>query len=545
MSLLIAASALLALAGALVLYLGLERAGPGGMPLAVLRAVAWAGVAALLVDPGCRKGVVPPTVLLDGSRSMEDVRGDARWGAAQDSARRLAAGGPVILFGGTPVAWHPGARPAALTSRLLPALREALARGGPVVVVTDGEIDDAASLPPDAMRAARVVVLPRPRPADAAVAAVGLPAVISAGDTATAEIEVTSAGALPRDSATVELREEGRPAGRQRIGLAAGHVRAAVRFVPAAPPAGDRALRRYEARVTGWAADADPRDDAASTAAAVTRAAAVVLLSASPDYDFRSLAGTLRSARAAPVRSFVRVAGGPWRDAVSLAPVTADALRAAVERADLVVAHGPDSAVRAVAALAKRSTWAWATGAGAVAGDWYVSGEPAPSPVGAALSGVPAESLPPLTALRPARADSAGWTALPARAGRRGVTRPVLAGLERGGRRTVAVLGAGLWRWAAKGGIAAEAYRAVVLGTTDWLLARGATDDAGVQALRDSLARGTAERLPRRPVLVSQPGAGTVAAVERVPLQQRPWVFGAVLVALCLEWIARRRKGMR
>jgi len=543
-SLLIVASALLALGGALVLYLVLERAGPGGAPLAVLRAVAWAGVAALLMDPGCRGGAVPPTVLLDGSLSMEDVHGDARWEAAQDSARRLAAGGPVILFGGTPVAWHPGARPTAITSRVLPALREALARGGPVVIVSDGEIDDAASLPPDALHAAHVVVLPRPRLADAAVAAIRLPAVIAAGDTATAEVEVTSAGALPRDSATVELREEGRPVGRLRIGLAVGDARARVRFVPA-PPVGDRALRRYEARVTGWAADADPRDDAAATAAAVTRAAAVVLLSASPDYDFRWLAGTLRSARAVPVRSFVRVADGPWRDAVSFAPVTADALRAAVERADLVVAHGPDSAVRVVAALARRSTWAWTTGPGAVVGDWYVSAEPAPSPVGAALSGVSTESLPPLTAVRPVTADSAGWTALPARAGRRGAARPVLAGTERGGRRAVALLGTGLWRWAAKGGVSAEAYRAVVLGLTDWLLARGATDDAGVQALRDSLSRGAAERLPRRAFLAPQAGEGSAAAVARVPLQQRPWVFGAVLVALCLEWIARRRKGMR
>ncbi|MGD0483831.1 MAG: hypothetical protein ABSB58_04150, partial [Gemmatimonadales bacterium] len=253
MSLLIVTSALVALGGALVLYLVLERAGPGGVPLAVLRAVAWAGVAALLVDPGCRRGVVLPTVLLDASLSMEDVHGDARWVAAQDSARRLAAGGPVILFGGTPVAWRPGARPSAVTSFLLPALKDALARGGPVVVVSDGEIDDAAFLPRDAMRAAHVVVIPRPRLADAAVAAVHLPAVVPAGDTATAEIEVTSAGARARDSATVELREEGRAVGRQRIGLAAGTLRAQVRFVPAAP-AGDRALRRYEARLTGWAA---------------------------------------------------------------------------------------------------------------------------------------------------------------------------------------------------------------------------------------------------------------------------------------------------
>jgi hypothetical protein len=542
-SLLIVVAALLALGGALVLYLGLERAGPGGVPLAVLRAVAWAGVAALLVDPGCRHGTVPPTVLLDGSRSMEDVGGDARWRAAEDSARRLAAGGPVVVFGGTPVAWRPGARPTAATSLLLPALREAASRGGPVVIVTDGEVDDATALPADVMRAARIVVLPRPRLPDAALAGVRLPAVLAAGDTASAEVDVVGSGATPRDSATVELREEGRVVGRRRVGLAAGSVRATVRFVPA-PPSGDRALRRYQALVTGWRRDADPRDDAAATAAAVSRTPAVVLVSESPDWDFRRLTEVLRSARATPVRSFVRVAEGPWRDATTLAQVREDAVRAALLRADLVVAHGPEVAVRDAIRLAPRSTWTWVTGPGAASGDWYVTPEPSASPVGAVLSGVAADSLPPLAAVRPAPKDSTAWTAVRARAGRRGVAQPVLVGGTRDGRHWVEVLGSGLWRWGAKGGVAAEAYRSVVLGLADWLLERGAPDDAGVQALRDSLSRGASERLPRPPVLAPQAGTA-VGAAERVPLQQRPWVYGAILVALSLEWIARRRRGMR
>jgi hypothetical protein len=84
----------------------------------------------------------------------------------------------------------------------------------------------------------------------------------------------------------------------------------------------------------------------------------------------------------------------------------------------------------------------------------------------------------------------------------------------------------------------------VVLGLADWLLERGAADDGGVAALRDSLARGASERLPRAPILAPQ--AGSVAgASRRVPLQQRPWVYAVVLAALSLEWIARRRRGMR
>ena len=276
----------------------------------------------------------------------------------------------------------------------------------------------------------------------------------------------------------------------------------------------------------------------------VGRAAAVVLVSESPDWDSRRLTEVLRSARATPVRSFVRVAEGPWRDATTLAPVREDAVRAALARADLVVAHGPEGAVRDAIRAARRSTWLWVTGPGAESGDWYVSPEPSASPLGAALSGVVADSLPPLTAVRPAPTDSAAWTALRARTGRRGAARPVLVGGTRDGRHWVEVLGAGLWRWGAKGGVAAEAYRSIVLGLADWLLERGAADDAGVQALRDSLARGTSERLPRRPVLAAQAGTA-VRAAERLPLQQRPWVYGAILTALSLEWIARRRRGMR
>jgi hypothetical protein len=536
-------AALLALGGALVLYLAVERSGRPGVPLALLRALAWAGVAALLVDPGCRGRPAAPTVLLDASLSMTDPAGDGRWRAALDSARRLAAGGPVVLFGVAPVAWREGARPAAPASRLLPALRDALSRGGPIVVVTDGAVDDAAALPPDALRAARIVVLPRPAANDAGIAGVDLPAVLVAGDTAVAVVTVVSAGATPADSATVEFREAGRLAGRLRVPLGGGAVTANVRFVPAAAGA-DRAVRRYEARVTGWRRDADPRDDAFLSAAAVTREAAVVLLSESPDYDFRALAHALRSARAMPVRSFVRVTDGPWRDAASLAPVGEAAVRAAAQ-ATLLVAHGSAAAVTRLAALGRRSVWRWVTGPGAQAGDWYVASEQTASPVSGALAGVPAESLPPLAALRAAPENPAAWTAILVRQGRRGPARPLLVGETRDGRRSVWVQGSGLWRWPSKGGMAEEAYRALVLGVADWLLERRAEDESGVGALRDSLARGVAEFLPRRATLAAQPGAGARGVGERRPLQQRPWVFGAILAALSMEWVVRRRRGMR
>jgi hypothetical protein len=543
---LIIVTTLVALGGALLLYLGLERSGPAGVPLALIRALAWAGVVALLLDPGCRGKPPAPTVLLDASLSMGDASSDARWRAAVDTALRLAAGGPVVLFGVTPASWREGARPAAPSSRLLPALREALSRGGPIVVVTDGEVDDVAALPADAMRAARVMVLPRPAAADAGIAGMDLPGILVAGDTAVAQVAVASAGGTSADSATVELREEGRTAGRTRVPLGGGATRASVRFVPA-PASADRSIRRFEARLTGWRRDADPRNDTFRTAAAVTREAAVVLLSESPDYDFRVLAHTLGSAHATPVRSFVRVTDGPWRDAATLAPVGDAAVRGAAGQATLLVVHGPEAAVARLAGLGRRSVWRWVTGpgGGAQSGDWYVAAEQTASPVSGPLAGVPAESLPPLAAMRAAPGDSAAWTAVLARLGRRGPARPLLVGDARDGRRSVSVLGSGLWRWTSKGGVAEEGYRALVLGIADWLLERRAEDDAGVQVLRDSLSRGVREYLPRRPTLSAQAGGGERGAAERTPLQQRPWVFGAILAALCVEWVVRRRRGMR
>jgi len=540
---LIIVTTLVALGGALVLYLAVERSGPAGVPLALLRALAWAGVAALLVDPGCRGKPPAPTVLLDASLSMSDASGDARWRAAVDTARHLAAGGPVVLFGATPASWRAGARPVAASSRLLPALREALSRGGPIVVVTDGEVDDAAALPSDAMRAARVVVLPRPAASDAGVAGVDLPVVLVAGDTVAALVAVASTGATSADSATVELRELGRTVGRTRVALGGGATRASVRFVPSRATA-DRSLRHFEARLTGWPRDADPRDDALRTAAAVTREAAVVLLSESPDYDFRALAHTLRSADATPVRSFVRVTDGPWLDAATLSPVGDAAVRAAGQ-ATLLVAHGPEAAVARLAGLGRRSVWRWVTGPGAQSGDWYVATEQTASPVGGLLAGVPAESLPPLVTVRAAPVDSAAWTAVLARLGRRGQARPLLVGEVRDGRRSVSVLGSGLWRWTSKGGVAEEGYRALVLGVADWLLERRAEDDAGVRALRDSLSSGVTEYLPRRAGLSSQAGSLVRGVGERVPLQRRPGVFVLILAAISLEWAVRRRRGMR
>lgn len=540
---------------ALALYLGLERVGPMGIPLALLRAASWGALAALLVNPSCRRagrGGAGTTVLLDQSLSMTDPAGDARWRAAVDSAKALAGrGGRVVLFGAEPRVFDEAARPVAAASRLGPALREAAARGGPIAVVTDGAIDDPAALPGDLLRRARVVLLARAAGRDAGVAGLDLPAALRAGDTATATVDVIAAGTSAPDSVTVELLERGRPVARERLGLGAGGaLRRDLRFVPA-PAASDREVRRYEVRLAGLIGDVEPRDDARASLAEVSRGSAIVLLTDSPDWDSRALATALAATAGVPLRAWVRVGkGGAWHDARTLRPRDDVTVRGEASRAALVIAHGTEDGVEQMARLGRRAVWRWVTAPRsgvALLGDWYVAAPDLGSPVGGALASAPPESLPPLEAVSEPGAESGptAWVALAAQLDRRGRPRPVVQGAEVGGLRVVTVSGAGLWRWASRGGVAAEAYRALVASLTDWLLEERPGAQGSLAAARDSLARGQAEFLPRPPLLRAQPGVAAEAEWEPVPLRHAGWVYGLALGALVLEWVARRRQGLR
>ncbi len=547
---------LAAVGAALALYLLVERAGAGSLPLAALRAAAWGALAALLVDPGChaRAGAMPPVVLLDHSLSMSDPGeapgGGGRWQAALDSARAIAGrGGLIIHFGPDPAPFRDGARADAPATRLLPAWKEAASFGGPVAVVTDGEIDDARDLPADFVRGARVVVLPRPARSDAGVAAFDLPLALRAGDTATATVTVAASGTAPADTATLELLEGARTVARMRIALGGGGTfRRELRFVPAPPagPGAEREVRRYVARVSGVPDDAEPRDDARASLALVTRGSTIALFSDSPDWDFRALASVLAATSGVPVRAFVHVSAGPWRDAARLVTVPQREVEDAARSATLVVVHGTAPGAAAILALARRNVWMWTRGRGSAApGDWYVAPAGAASPLGAVLAGVPPDSLPPLEALWDAPADSGEWTGLVALLARRGRPRPVIVGFEGAGRRTVRMLGSGLWRWAGKGGVAAAGYGTLVAAAANWLLEEGPHEAQDLQVRRDSLGRGVDELLPRPRTLGSQPGSPIVAAGQSEPMRREPWVYAAALAALLAEWIARRRRGLR
>jgi len=259
----------------------------------------------------------------------------------------------------------------------------------------------------------------------------------------------------------------------------------------------------------GWSAlevrlegvpDSEPRDDARLYVVELSSAPKVVVLAAPPDWDLRFLARTLGDVARVPLRMFVQPEkGAPWREAVTLTPVAPDEVRRALAGARLVVLGGDPGALGRLSGTA--AVLRWSSGA-AEAGDWYAA-PPAASPLSFALAGVTWDSLPPLAALAPTTPDSSTVVALTARLARRGPARPVLLLTERAGQRRVDIAGAGLYRWAFRGGASEEAYRALVAALAEWLLEGDGGKGRGEKVLPEArvVANG-------RPIVWRWTGAG-------------------------------------
>jgi hypothetical protein len=436
--------------------------------LALLRATGIGAVLLLLVNPTQSRpepASGPPLVLLDASLSMAAPAGP--WQAALDSARHLAASGPIWRFGSGVAAFDSGP-PADGATRLAPALAAAAARGGAIVVVTDGAIADAAELPADLRRRPRVLVLQRARTFDAFVASIDGPRRLVGGDTVRLRVAYGTAGTRDGGRGTrgaLAVEVEGRRLLTRSVtlpdsGLAVSELTLASSLLPRP---GFHAL---DVRLEG-VRDAEPRDDARTFVIEVSPQPTAVVLAAPPDWESRFFARALSDVARVPVKLFVRTEPGRWRDAATLAPVGSDALSRTVAGARFVALIGDPSAL---APFRRRSgVLSWPLSA-ARDGDWYVDPPPA-SLLAGSLAGVAWDSLPPAAGLSELPGDSAAVVPLTVRLGRRGSPRPLLALRDSAGSRTVTVAGAGLWRWDFRGGAPAEAYRTFVAAVADWLLA--------------------------------------------------------------------------
>ncbi len=577
------------------------------LELVLLRALALGALVVLLFNPArSRPGGAsgPPLVLLDGSLSMAGVNGV--WRAAVDSARRLSAGGLIWRFGDVVSAFDTSA-PAAGRSLLAPALAAAAGRSGPVIVVSDGAVTDSADLPVDLRRRARIVMLPRVPFFDAFVASIDGPRRVAVGDTIRLRVAYGVAG----------KGEGGRGEGQARL-VVRSNARRLVSQVVTVPDSGVLVteitlpasllplpgLHALEVRLDG-VADVEARDDARWFVLDVSPQPTAVVLASPPGWEARFFTRTLRDVARVPVRQFVETEPDQWRDAVTLAPVTADAVRRMAAGARLVALIGTPARL---APLRRRTGLIWWPLTGTSAGDWYVDPPPA-SPLAGSLAGVTWDSLPPASAVTEQPVGAGAAVLLTARLARRGPARPLVLVRDSAGSRAATVAGAGLWRWGFRGGRAAEAYRALVATLADWLLAergsvtqrfepvtleaanglpiewrwlgRGAPQAIRVALQSDSTsvvepvrfdADGKAElRLPPgeyRWRAMDGPERGAVV-VERYSDEWRPapthlaaqpgepggsrriiaardlwWLFAVALVAFIAEWVLRRRQGL-
>jgi hypothetical protein len=518
---------------------------------------------------------------------------------------RSARGDSLFLFGDSARAGAAPAAPADLASVARPVVERALAAGRPLVVITDGEVDDAdalAALP----RGSRVDVVPRATAPDAALLSLEAPRAAVSGDTIDVRVAVVAGNG-------------GSAAG--RLTLYVGDRRVADEPVPELAPfaegvvslrasagagEGSTTLRA----VLGVPGDREPRNDTLAAPLDLSRAAAAVFVSTSPDYDARYVLSVLRGALSLPARGYFRVAPGAWRADGSLAPVSEDEVRRAFAGAPIAILHG-DTLIFGPPRRATRGSLALLAPPAADQGDWYPVAAP-PSPVAAALASISWDSLPPLDVS--ASLPTGDWGALEAARGRRFERRIAIAGSERP-RRVVVVGASGFWRWQFRGGVAADAFAALWGSLFDWLAAerrdlrsavpadglvragepirwrRGGDDTVVAVTLsrrgppRESappsadsmtiafpaganvaetpaLPAGTydarmpggsavlvvnasREWLPRAATVRSGDVGRAATAGDAPRLRSFAWPFVLVVLALCAEWVLRRRIGLR
>jgi hypothetical protein len=573
------------------------------VPAALRFASAGLVTALLLNAPAGRPAVVRPDVALDASESW--LRGSPQcpqWRMARDSAAALASG-PLLRFGDSVRADGGAGAPTDRASRLRPVSDRAAGTGRPVVVITDGELDD-----PDAIttlpRGSRLIVLPCVPSPDAALSQLEAPRTLLAGDTVTARITI-AAGGRGAAAGEVDVLLDTARVGTGRFPALIPHSEQTVeiRIVP-----GGAERSGVLRAVLRQSADAEPRNDTLGFGVDVSRAPAAVFVSSAPDYDAREAVAALRSVTSLPTRAYYRVAPGAWRSDGTLARVDEATVRSAVREAPLVVLHGDTAMFGPPRGATRGSLLLFAPPSTTDDGEWFATPALA-SPIATTIASLPFDSLPPLS-VAPSM-PRGEWVGLSAkRAGAPDDRRNVLVGWDTP--RHIAVLGAsGLWRWRFRGGARADAYGAVFGSLYDWLAAgrsdrraavpdaellragtpirwrRGAAGDSVVAltitrrsatgrvysvSLRFAegatvaesppllpgiydarMAGGSAvlavnpsrELVPRRATVTSRRVGGGAVVGEPPPLRALGRVYVLIVALLCAEWGLRRRAGMR
>lgn len=512
------------------------RSGARPRAMLTLRALGATLVVALLLNaPIGPTRRLAPRVALDASASWAASADSTAWTAARSAAdSALAAGGDSLVVFGSALrssALLP-ARPEDPASRIGPLVEQARASGRPVVIVTDGKIDDAERI--GELPVGSYVVLPRSMAgADLGVAPLEAPAAVLIGDTVELRILIKAAGVVDAAPRSLTLTLGGRT-------LATASVRALDPFgerelrLRVAVPAleGEQAL---VAALSGT--DYLAANDTARSSISVVGSASVALISTSPDQDARFALSLLRQTQRGAVRGYWRVAPGQWREGDALRPVTEDAVRRALGSASLVLLHGDTALFGPARQRARGGLVLMPT---PEASDEYYATGAGDSPLRAALADLPWDALPPL---RVGAAPRGGLSALLARRARRTDERGIVT-LVDGTPRTVVVTAAGFWRWRTRAGRVSESFDALWGSIFDWVATTDAPTRAqrGAQGVAQSVAN---ELVPRAPTVRAGP-VGSGAARDLTPRARSAWWLALVaLLAFSAEWMMRRRIGWR
>ncbi len=434
------------------------RRAPLGVLAAALRALAAALIVALLLDAPAGKARPPrPLVALDVSASWS--RGsDAGWRQARADAERLA-GGELLLLGDSARIGEPPESPTDLASAARPAVERALATGRPLILHTDGELDDAQLLDrlPEGseIRVAAVDAVP-----DLAAVALDAPSAAVGGDTIVLRARV-AAGAAGAGAGELRLALDDAPLAAAPIDALEAHGERTVELSAVMPRREGSALLRL---VAAAGDDREARNDTVTVVVELSTVSGVTVVSTAPDFDVRYMLDVLRGTVSLPSRAYFQVAPGRWRQEGSLAPVGEETVREAARRAPILVLHG-DTAFLGTARGSGALLLYPAPAVGEA--EWYAVAAP-PSPRGGALSGVRWDSLPPVAV--GTRPPTGEWIGLVARRGRGEERQPLVAGREEPRRRAIVAAG-GLWRWRFREGASRTAFDALWGGLFDWLAA--------------------------------------------------------------------------
>ena len=316
----------------------------------------------------------------------------------------------LLLLGDSVRAGVAPTLPADRVTRVAPLVERALGAGRATIFVTDGRVDDPERLT-DLPTGSRVVMLEGTSRLDAAVVSVDGPAAAVVGDTVEFTAVIASGGAGSH-AAGSPFSRGARPSSPPPSDPLLSYAERAVRLrtqVNGAP--GARLLKL----VLATDGDALPINDTLSFALDVARGASAVFASTAPDEDARYALDVLRGTLAVPTRGYFRVAPGRWVQDGSLTVVGEDEVRRSFAEAPLAVLHG-DTAIFGAPRAFTRGALALIAPPAQGSDDFYAVGAP-PSPLLAALSGLPWDSLPPVDA-RPSAArcrvgggDVTAWAA--------------------------------------------------------------------------------------------------------------------------------------